>query len=74
MGGRRKGNTGLREEEFQIFQNISTEVLFNILYSNYLSLSGMKVSLWEKIMTFIFVPCQFSSVQSLSRARLFATP
>ena len=68
MGGRRKGNTGLREEEFQIFQNISTEVLFNILYSYYLSLSGMKVSLWEKIMTFIFVPCQLSSVaESQSR-------
>lgn len=58
MGGRRKGNTGLREEEFQIFQNISTEVLCNILYSNYLSLSGVKVSLRAKIMTLIFVPCQ----------------
>lgn len=41
-----------------MFQNISTEVLFNILYSNDLSLSGMKVSLWARIMTFIFVPCQ----------------
>ena len=58
MRGRRKGSIGLREEEFQMFQNISTEVLFNILYSNDLSLSGMKVSLWERIMTFIFVPCQ----------------
>ena len=57
MRGRRKGSIGLREE-FQMFQNISTEVLFNILYSNDLSLSGMKVSLWERIMTFIFVPCQ----------------
>lgn len=63
MGGRRKGNTVLREEEIQIFQNISTEVLCNILYSNYLSLSGVKVSLWAKIMTLIFVPCQVPGKQ-----------